>query len=108
MNKISKFISIVYAILLMVGGLMGFLKAHSKMSLITGLISGLLVLLSYVIGKKNPKSGYLYIAAISLCLGMFFLNRYMHTHLFMPGGLMFLLSMTTFTVVALGYFKTKK
>lgn len=108
MNNISKFISIIYAVLLISGGVIGYLKAHSIVSLITGLISGILILLSYVTSNKNPKSGYLYIAAISLCLGIFFLNRYMQTFVFMPSGLMFLMSMTTFVIVGLGYFKIKK
>ena len=108
MNNISKFTSIIYAVLLLSGGIMGYLKAHSTISLITGLISGILILLSYVMSNKNPKAGYLYIAAISLWLGVFFLNRYMQTYIFMPSGLMFLMSMTTFVIVGLGYFKIKK
>ena len=108
MNKISKFISIVYAVLLMVGGVMGFLKAHSKMSLITGILSGILVFLSYNLGKKNPKSAYLYICTISLCLGVFFLYRFSLNHAIMPGGFMFLFSITTFVVAGLSFLKEKK
>lgn len=87
---------------------MGFLKAHSKISLITGLLSGILVLLSYKLGDKNPKAGYLYISGISLCLSILFLLRYTATQIFVPSGLMFLLSTTTFVIVGLSLIKSKK
>ena len=38
MDKISTMISVIYSIMLIGGGFMGFVKAHSKWSLITGLI----------------------------------------------------------------------
>lgn len=108
MNNISNFISIIYAVLLIVGGAIGFLKAKSIISLISGALSGLLVLLAYKFGTRDPKSAYLYIAAISLCLAIFFLIRYSASQVFIPSGLMFLLSTTTFVVIGLSFLKSQK
>ncbi len=105
MDKFSKLISLIYGTMLILGGLMGFLKAHSKVSLITGAISGLIVLLSC---KIKSKSSYLYISAISLILCGFFSYRFAGSHSFMPSGLMLILSTTTFCVVSLSWFKSRK
>ena len=105
MDKFSKLVSLIYGVMLILGGVMGFLKAHSKVSLITGALSGLIVLLSC---KIKSKSSYLYVSAISLILAGFFSYRFAHNHVFMPAGLMLILSTTTFCVVSLSWFKSKK
>ena len=105
MDKFSNLISLIYGVMLILGGLMGFLKAHSKISLITGAISGLIILASC---KMKSKSSYLYVSAISLVLAGFFSYRFAHSHALMPAGLMLILSTTTFCVVSLSWFKLKK
>ena len=108
MDKLSKLLSYIYAIILFVGGIFGFTKVHSKISLLTGAVSALLVLVSCKIGNEHPKSAYLYISAISLVLAGFFSYRYSLTHSFMPAGLMVLVSVTTLAVVGLNYLKSAK
>ena len=104
----STLISTVYGILLIAGGLMGFIKAHSKMSLLIGGISGFLVLLACNIGSKDPKAGYLFIATISMILSVLFLQRFVIHYAFFPAGFMLILSTTTCAVTALSYIKRKK
>ena len=108
MNQASYIISNIYAALLIIGGVMGFVKVHSKMSLLTGTISGILVFLACRFGVKKPKEGYLFVAAISLILAIFFSLRFTGTHAFMPAGLMLILSTTTFAVVGLSFLRQKK
>ncbi|MBI3591153.1 MAG: TMEM14 family protein [Candidatus Melainabacteria bacterium] len=108
MNQISNFISKIYGILLIAGGIMGFVKAHSKMSLLTGAISGILVFISCSIGSKRPKEGYLYVSTVSLILAVFFALKFKATHAFMPAGLMLILSTTTFVIVGLSFLQAKK
>lgn len=105
MDKLSKLVSLIYGVMLILGGVMGFLKAHSNLSLITGAISGLIVLYS---SKLKSKSSYLYVSAISLVLAGFFSYRFAMSHAIMPAGLMLVLSTTTFCVVSLSYFKSRK
>lgn len=107
MSKVTKITSYIYALFLIFGGIMGYVKAGSTMSIVFGILSGVLIFLSCHVGKKDPKSAYLYIAAISLCLAMFFLFRFSITGSLMPGGIMFLFSMTTFVVSGLSWFKEK-
>ena len=108
MNKISKTTSTIYAILLILGGTMGFIKAHSLISLITGIASGVLIFILINKGKKKPKLGYDYITALSFILAMFFGYRFALHGAFMPGGLMLMLSAITFTVVGFSAFKQNK
>ena len=105
MDKFSKLVSLIYGAMLILGGIMGFLKAHSTISLITGGVSGLIVLMS---SKMKQKSSYLYVSAISLVLAGFFSYRFAHSHAFMPAGLMLILSTTAFCIVSLSYFKSRK
>lgn len=107
MNQVSYIISNIYAALLVIGGVMGFVKAHSKISLMTGIVSGILVFLACKFGTQKPKEGYLFVAAISLVLAIFFSLRFTATHAFMPAGLMLILSTTTFAVVGLSFLKHK-
>ena len=108
MNEISKFVSYIYGVLLVVGGLMGYLQAHSNISLIMGIVSGALVLFAIKMGSKNPQTGYLFIAAISLILSIFSLMRFKVTQAFFPMGFLLVLSATTFAVVALSFMQKKK
>ena len=107
MDKLSNLISNVYGLALLVGGIMGFVKAHSKYSLIVGVLSGLLIFLCVKVGSSNFKAGYLFTASISLVLAMFFSLRFASTHAFMPGGLMLILSTITYVTVARGWLKNK-
>ena len=107
MNQVSLLVSNLYAILLILGGVFGFMKAHSAWSLVTGVISGILVLMACKTGANNPKTGYLYVSAISLILCGFFGYRFAITHAVMPAGIMLLLSTTTLVVVGLNLLKSK-
>lgn len=108
MDKLVITTSTIYGILLIVGGIIGFLKANSMRSLITGIISALLIFIACKFGNSNPKAGYLYIAAISILLAMFFLIKFSTKHLFMPSGLMLILSTITFVVAARSYLLKNK
>lgn len=107
MNKTSKTVSSIYGILLIIGGIMGFVKAHSKMSLITGLVSGIFIFTACKLGEKKPYEAYLFISAISLALAGFFAGRFSYSHAFMPAGLMLILSVTTLVVVGMNIVKGK-
>jgi uncharacterized membrane protein (UPF0136 family) len=83
----------IYVTLLLVGGLVGLLKAGSKISLVTsGFFAALLALCA--IGVIKP----FWIADILVgVVAVVFLIRYLRTSKFMPAGLMLL-----FSVVVLG------
>jgi uncharacterized membrane protein (UPF0136 family) len=82
----------IYALVVFIGGVTGFIIAHSHPSLIAGVIfSALLALCSYGISKGSVLGLY---GAIGLTavLFLFFGGRYYSTHAMLPAGAMTLIS----------------
>ncbi len=85
----------VYAALVIIGGIFGFLKAKSLPSLIMGVIGGLgLIAAGYALGQ-GLAWGLPLALVFSAGLLVFFSLRYYRTRAFMPGGLMAILSLLT-------------
>ncbi len=82
----------VYALLLGVGGVMGFVKAGSRPSLIAGLISAALAVGCLVLSVPNPALGRNLGMTLALLLGVFFGYRYAVRPKWMPSGLMAVVS----------------
>ncbi len=79
----------VYAVLLIVGGVMGYLKARSKASLIAGLVSGLIAIVAMVIAAtSNEDGGYAIALTLAIAMFIFFGPRAMTSRKFMPMGMM--------------------
>ena len=86
---------VVYGIFLIVGGYFGW-RAGSKISLIMGLASGALVLISTSVLVTYPKAGYIALTIIGGILSVSFLMRYLKTHAIFPSGVFCLLSFIFF------------
>ena len=86
-------IVIVYAVLVSLGGVAGYVKAKSLPSLIAGSLGGLALLAAGWGISRGQVWGLQ--AALVLILGLmvFFAVRYLRTRAFMPGGLMAILSL---------------
>jgi len=85
----------IYAALVILGGLFGFLKAKSLPSLIMGGIGGLaLIAAGYALGH-GLAWGLPLALILSAGLLVFFSLRYYRTRALMPGGLMAILSLLT-------------
>ncbi len=97
----AAYVVLVYGILVVAGGIMGYAKAQSKPSLIAGGVFGLIVIVAALLMLKfNPAGRYLSLAASGLLL-IFFSRRFNATKKFMPSGLMMALSLiTVFTLLA--------
>jgi uncharacterized membrane protein (UPF0136 family) len=78
----------VYIVLLVVGGLIGFLKAGSKVSLITSSISAALLVLSAIPGLFSPGLRAGLADLIMAALLVVFAIRLTKTKKFMPSGMM--------------------
>jgi uncharacterized membrane protein (UPF0136 family) len=88
----------IYIVLLVIGGLIGFLKAKSKISLITSVAFAIVLgicALDYV--RIEWAWGILSF------LALFFLIRFLKNKKFMPGGMMTLLTIAT--IIAVVWFK---
>lgn len=88
----SLWIVTVYAVLLLVGGIMGFIKAGSMLSLITGIGSAALVVTGVFLARKEKKGGYFLLLSVTALLVLFFGYRFLVTGAWMPAGGMLILS----------------
>lgn len=82
----------VYAVLLAVGGVMGYVKKGSKPSLIAGLVSAVLAVAAAVVVGTSPQAGLLGGAVLAMLLLGFFGPRFLKGRKFMPAGLMTIVS----------------
>ncbi|EGG18207.1 transmembrane protein 14 A [Cavenderia fasciculata] len=82
----------VYSGLLILGGLIGFIKAGSMMSLIMGILSGFLAAYSANLQSYNKKSGLQLTMLVSFVLLIFMGLRYYNSQKFMPAGLVSIFS----------------
>jgi uncharacterized membrane protein (UPF0136 family) len=82
----------VFGALTIAGGIMGYVKANSRASLIAGLSSGVLLLgAAYLVGARGTM-GLLLGLVVSLPLAGRFISGFRKTGKVMPAGLMALLS----------------
>ena len=88
MIPIAAITTLAYGVLSIVGGVMGYKKAGSQVSLISGTISGLLLLIGAYLLFGGVLSGLILSGVVSLLLVIVFVMRLMKTKKFMPAGLM--------------------
>jgi uncharacterized membrane protein (UPF0136 family) len=105
--KVNAIIVLVYGILLCLGGLMGFIKAGSFISLMMGSLFGIIAIVAAIALFKKNRRGALVALVLSLILDAFFTYRYMLSGNFMPGGLMSILSLIVLLSSATLLRKTK-
>lgn len=85
---IAKISILILAILVGAGGVVGFLKAQSKASLISGIVSAALLIVAYSISQRNQQQGLILGAVLCVLLCIVFGIRLAKTKKFMPAGLL--------------------
>ena len=88
----AKIVLAVYGVLMLGGGFMGYAKAGSKMSLIMGIASAIVIFTGLYLSKGNTQIGYGLISAMSGLLVVTFIIRLVKTGSFMPSGMLYILS----------------
>ncbi len=92
----------IYALLLAVGGLIGYFKAGSRPSLIAGLVSALAALAALGLSAGNNRLGVPLGMTLSIALFVLFGYRYADkTRKFMPSGLLAIVSLVVLAVMIL-------
>ena len=92
----------VYAVLLGVGGIIGYTKAGSRPSLIAGLGSALAALFALMLSLQNTRWGMGLGALLAILLAAFFGYRFaVKTRKFMPAGLLAVVSVVVLAVTLL-------
>ncbi|MBW4647167.1 MAG: hypothetical protein KME06_00480 [Kastovskya adunca ATA6-11-RM4] len=97
--NLAVIVAIAYGVLSIIGGIVGYKQAQSKMSLISGSVSGTLLILGGVVATLGQAWGLILAAVITAVLIVVFLIRLFKTRKFMPAGLMTILGVVVLAVM---------
>ncbi len=86
---------VAYGVLAIVGGVLGYVKSQSKASIISGSISGTLLIGAAVVQLLGQDWGKYLGIAIAAALIVVFAVRLIKTRKFMPAGLMIIAGVAT-------------
>ncbi|ABW28794.1 TMEM14 family protein [Acaryochloris marina] len=78
----------IYGLFTLLGGIMGYVKSRSKISLISGCFSGMLLLSGALAALKGNAWGLTLAMVVTALLIVVFLVRWLKTRKVMPAGLM--------------------
>ena len=88
----AKIYFIVFGLLTIVGGVIGYVKAGSTASIVAGAISGIALIVAAFLLPGNLAAGLIIAGLVSVLLAGRFIPAFMKTGNMMPAGLMALLS----------------
>ncbi|MFW9261074.1 TMEM14 family protein [Nostoc sp. CALU 546] len=88
-----------YGILSIIGGIIGYIQATSRVSLLSGSISGLLLIFAAYFQLQGQAWGSILAVLVTAVLVVFFVFRLAKTRKFMPAGLMTILGMVSLAVM---------
>ena len=95
----------VYGVIMILGGIMGFVKVGSKASLISGVGMGLALLASGFGVWRGSADSLAVALVIAALLVVIFAIRYAKTRRFMPGGMLAVLSLVAVVVFGMAWKK---
>jgi len=88
----AKIYFIIFGLLTIVGGVIGYVKAGSTASIIAGAISGIALIVAAYLLPENVGLGLIIAGVVSVALAGRFIPAFMKTGTLMPAGLMAALS----------------
>lgn len=100
--QIATWSILIYGLVVLLGGVMGYLKAKSKASLFSGVGSGIGLLVAWIVCRQAAMAGLGLATVIALVLFVVFILRFLKTRAFMPAGLMMVFSFAATVVFLLG------
>ena len=102
MAYIGPFVLFLYALTLGVGGIMGFVKARSHASLVSGLLSAVAAVVAAVLSMMGYKWGIPLGATLAIDLFILFGYRYaIRNKQFMPSGMLAVVSLVVLLLLML-------
>ena len=96
---------IIFGLLTIAGGILGFVRAGSTPSLIAGSIAGILLLVGAFLLPGNVVAGLLIAGLISLLLAGRFVPAFMRTGDWMPAGMIAILSVIGIIMAVVAWIK---
>jgi uncharacterized membrane protein (UPF0136 family) len=92
---------LVFAILTIIGGIMGYVKAKSVISIVSGSISGIILIIASFLLPERPILAGVIGLCVSVLLAGKFVPDFIHKKAFVPSGLMALLSVVSIVLTIL-------
>jgi uncharacterized membrane protein (UPF0136 family) len=90
--ELTKIYFILFGVLTIAGGIVGYVKAGSVVSIIAGSITGVLLLVAAFLLAEHRGVGLVTALVISLLLAVQFVPKFLQTGRVMPAGMMSILS----------------
>jgi len=101
----SKIYFLIFGVLTIAGGIVGYVKAGSAPSIIAGSITGILLIVAALLLPEHRAAGLAVGLIISLLLAAQFIPKFIRTGKVMPAGLMSVLSAIGIVVAVLAWLK---
>lgn len=101
----TKIYFIIFGLLTIAGGIMGFVKAGSTVSIIAGSISGILLLVAAFLLPAHVAAGLVLGAVVSVLLAGRFVPAFLKTGKAMPAGMMAILSVIGIVLAIVAWIK---
>lgn len=98
--KWQALVILIYALFILAGGMMGYMKAHSHMSLIMGSTAGIILVISSIGIYNTSTWGLVTAFTVTTLLTFFFGYRYYITQAIFPSGVTTILSAITLLVLS--------
>jgi uncharacterized membrane protein (UPF0136 family) len=105
MIGVARIYFIIFAVLTIVGGIIGYVSKGSVPSIIAGSISGLLLLTGALLLPNHAVAGLAIDLVVSLLLAGQFLPKFIQTGKAMPAGMMSILSVIGILTAVLTWIK---
>src|SRR5213078_511703 len=103
--EVAKIYFIVFGVVTIAGGVIGYVKADSVASIIAGSITGILLLVAAFLLPEHRAFGLATAFIISLLLAAQFVPKFIRTGRVMPAGMMSILSVIGLIVALLAWIK---
>ncbi len=101
----AKIYFIIFGLLTIAGGVMGFVSKGSVASIVAGSISGILLLVAAFLLPGNIVAGLVLAAVVSILLAGRFVQAFIKTASFIPAGMMSILSVIGIVMALLAWMK---
>ncbi|TAE58799.1 MAG: hypothetical protein EAZ76_14865 [Nostocales cyanobacterium] len=88
-----------YGILVLIGGIIGYIQVKSQVSLISGIISGLLIIIAAYCQLQGITWGLALAGVVTGFIVTFFAIRLAKTRKFMPAGLMVIFGVLALVII---------
>jgi len=92
-------VAIAYGLLAIIGGILGYMQAQSKISLLAGGGCGIMLLVSALGQFQGQPWGLMSAIVVTAILLIAFMMRWLKTRKFMPAGLMLILGIPSLSVM---------